>query len=276
MMAKQPEDRFACYDDLVAAIQSVPLDGAGEAPGVTFAPVSEFARDIQPDYGYDMRPGSGNQRSRSNGSAAAEIGLEPLDDLVADEPPELVPQLASTRHSNHERPPVNRQTTDESEEPESVVTNFSRMETATPPRPAIRVSAWIIPGVFLCAALIILGIGLVQFMGSSGRSMADATQGDGQVDSPAEMHILTPARANHAGPLAGSPSSSDERKKFPVPVIRKAAVPPVKWVEPPDTDPTEIDPGLPAATLARFLPDWARSTVPDRVDGPSRGRTPAH
>ena len=32
MMAKRPEDRFASYDDLIAALDAVPLDGDAELP----------------------------------------------------------------------------------------------------------------------------------------------------------------------------------------------------------------------------------------------------
>ena len=43
-----------------------------------------------------------------------------------------------------------------------------------------------------------------------------------------------------------------------------------KWVEPADTEPSLTDgAGTPLSPLApRFLPDWARSPVPDRIDGP--------
>ncbi len=42
-----------------------------------------------------------------------------------------------------------------------------------------------------------------------------------------------------------------------------------KWVEPADTEPSLTDgagAGVPVGP--RFLPDWARATVPDRIDGP--------
>src|SRR5271163_2526958 len=52
MMAKRPEDRFASYDDLISAIDWIPLAGADRPPTVTLAPVYET--DGAAPQGYDL------------------------------------------------------------------------------------------------------------------------------------------------------------------------------------------------------------------------------
>ena len=53
--------------------------------------------------------------------------------------------------------------------------------------------------------------------------------------------------------------------------LRGVAPPPVKWEEPPDLDPplNGREPlELPATIAAKYLPDWARSNAPERIEGP--------
>ena len=88
LMAKRPEDRFATYDELTAAIVAVPLAGGTEPPGVTFAPVSDSADAaacrIRLRTGRDANSQTSGG-SHSNGSADASIPLVSLAELAAED-----------------------------------------------------------------------------------------------------------------------------------------------------------------------------------------------
>jgi serine/threonine-protein kinase len=273
LMAKRPEDRFASYDDLLAALAGVPLVGGSEAPGVTFAPVSLPAGRDQPGYGYDIRPPRPSEESHSNGEAKGTIPLGSLAELVASEDDEF--DQGFQGELAPERPLVNRGAADQSEDSPLLLRQLPRVETGSPPKPAIRASAWIIPGACVCAALVILGIGISQFMGSHGGPNADLPPGDGDaVAMPPVEQPFVPARATAATDTAtatGRRFSNDDRIKPAVAIVTKPPLPQMKWVEPEDADPPEYksrEPVLPASIAARFLPDWARNAVPDRVEGP--------
>ena len=49
MMAKRTEDRFASFDDLIQALDSVPLRDGGDSPGVALVPLEEPDSDGFPD-----------------------------------------------------------------------------------------------------------------------------------------------------------------------------------------------------------------------------------
>ena len=130
--------------------------------------------------------------------------------------------------------------------------------------------AWIIPGAFLCLAFVILGIGVAQFMGSSGvrkpTPAATVTIPGIAFDRPGVasgrgiVDTATASRRARARRERRSPRSGGPRR-----LLR------AKWVEPPDLDPPIAGPQqgeLPAAAAAKYLPDWARSIVPQRIAGP--------
>ena len=48
MMAKRPEDRFASYDDLIAALDSVPLEEMAKASAVASIPLADTSDDDRP------------------------------------------------------------------------------------------------------------------------------------------------------------------------------------------------------------------------------------
>ena len=53
LMAKRPEDRFASYDELTAALDAVPLAGGTEPPGITFWRRFPILRSLRRQ-GYDF------------------------------------------------------------------------------------------------------------------------------------------------------------------------------------------------------------------------------
>ena len=106
-MAKRPEDRFASYDELIAAIEAVPLAGGSEPPGVTFAPVDDSVNAVpaSSSFGYGVTAVHGNGGSPSNGSADAAIPLVSMVELAAeDDRGPAVREQHGARFTAHERP----------------------------------------------------------------------------------------------------------------------------------------------------------------------------
>ena len=95
-------------------------------------------------------------------------------------------------------------------------------------------TAWIIPGAFLCVAFVILGIGVAQFMGSN-----DGAESAMQPGRPARCRRVastgcrrsgrgTDLRAGQASRTTSGPTSSCSPRSW-----RSQHLPAVKWVEPP-------------------------------------------
>jgi len=132
-------------------------------------------------------------------------------------------------------------------------------------------SSWIISGAFVGIAFVILAIGLVQFLGPTGPigDGADRTSRDGHA-APARPIASAPAPS-----LAGVatvnrlPNPGDTRS--PVSTRSTRSQPEATWVEPADPEPSAIDllgAGLDSDGGSKFIPDWARSPIPDRIAGP--------
>ncbi len=87
MMAKRPDDRFASYDDLMAALDAVPLGPADGAAGIALVPLAgEQLAAVRTDEHErrSMAAGPGQ-----NGSRDSAIDLLPLAELAGDEAPAL-------------------------------------------------------------------------------------------------------------------------------------------------------------------------------------------
>jgi eukaryotic-like serine/threonine-protein kinase len=273
LMAKRPEDRFASYDLLTSAIDAVPLRGGSEAPGITLAPISGTSGTLNTGYGFDVSQAHTSAGRYTNGSADATIPLESLVELVGEDAPNTIRDHAATRQFSQERPVLRREISqslaDSGPPPRD---GASGLEPALASRNSIPGSAWIIPGVFLCAAMVILGIGVIQFMGTGESADSDLTMGDGQGGGVSlDRGPDQAARVNASDAMAGRPPSYDGKRRMPAGAIGLAArQPPIKWDEPPDFDDGGIDKERPelTATAAKYLPDWARSPIPDRIEGP--------
>jgi eukaryotic-like serine/threonine-protein kinase len=272
LMAKRPEDRFASYDGLTAALDAIPLAGADRPPGVTLAPVSDLSELAPQGYDLDATRVHKHEESHSNGSADASLPLVSMAELAADDVPPrgardhsfagsgVRDRGAFERHSLH---------TETEEVVELQPSALPERGTTAPERRSIPVKAWIIPGAFLCLAFVILGIGVAQFMGSHGGAEADALGGDGYIPGVA----FNRAVGSSGRGIVAAERRADERERTRVaqPAIGRAAAPVrAKWVEPPDLDPTVAAPQreLPAVAAAKYLPDWARGIVPERIAGP--------
>jgi eukaryotic-like serine/threonine-protein kinase len=269
LMAKRPEDRFASYDELTSAIEAVPLRGGSEAPGITFAPVSGPSGAVNAGYGFDVSKAYASASPYPNGSTEATIPLASLVELAGEDAPNAIRERTMRGQASQERPLLQREVS-ESLADSAVLRRDSAaaLEPALPTRQSIPGTAWIIPGVFLCAALVVLLIGVVQFMGTSDGEQSDLALADNRAVDRGQA--LSPS-VIASGALAGRPALNDGRRRPPAGTTRLTQPQaPVKWDEPPDFDAHETTEGGRelSAGLAKYLPDWARLPIPDRIDGP--------
>ncbi len=274
LMAKRPEDRFASYAELITAIDAVPLAGGSEPPGVTFAPVDDSVNAVPASsgfgFGYGVTAVHPNGGSPSNGSADASIPLVSLAELAAeDDRGAAVREHDRARFSAHERPSFQHHAF------HSSGGDGSRTSALEAPLPAkatagsFPVTAWILPGAILFLAFMILGIGVSQFMGPH-ESGGDLAPGENGVVAGATLDRHAADSVRNASAEGRRASAVERRRVMPVNVQSTAVTRP-KWEEPPDDDPPALparEPELPAAAAAKYLPDWARPPIPERLDGP--------
>ena len=272
LMAKRPEDRFASYDLLTSAVEAVPLRGGSEAPGIIFAPVSGSSATANAGFGFDVSRAYDSAGPHTNGSADATIPLASLVELVGEDPPNAISERPATRQVSQERALLQRDVSQSlAHSGAAPRAELAAPEPALPIRKSIPGSAWIIPGLFLCAALVVLAIGVFQFMGASDTANFELAASDGR-DGALDRQPALSTSASASGALAGRPPTNDGRRRPPTAADRLLQIkPPVKWDEPPDFDAREIADGNSAITAeqaAKYLPEWARSPIPDRIDGP--------
>ena len=181
LMAKRPEDRFASYDELTTAIDAVPLRGGSEAPGITSRRSRAPPAPRTPAMDSTSRRSMKARAAYTNGSAEATIPLASLVELVGeDEPPNAIRERTMRGQAAQERPHLQRDISlSLADTGPTRRDEAAGMEPALPSRQSIPGSAWIIPGVFLCAALVVLGIGVVQFMGASDGADSELDPGRG-------------------------------------------------------------------------------------------------
>ncbi len=264
LLAKNPEDRFADYDALIAALDASPNPPPTDIGGVALAPL-----DAEEDDDWAPVPGESwsaqaSLDSSADGSDGGLIPMEPLAGLalLAEESgplavPAIPPDPATTIPRGHRAAPLS-----ESEEPEGGEALLA---------PAVRSApSWILSSTVIGASLVILVIGIHQFLaGSSG-----PVDFGGDISIP-DPHVLAD-RDDHQA--AGRGSTSGSRPHLPpdhgeVRIPNKSADHDrrVEWVEPEDRDPIpggaeEFAPG--SSESRKYLPDWAKSPVGDTVETP--------
>jgi len=270
MMAKKPEDRFASYDDLIAALDSVPVEEMEKASAVASILLADSRDDDRPAPPIDSWPGRERGEFGGNGSEEAELRVVSLAELVADESPRELRVRPPVRPASLEAP-LPRQGLIHAEEIETGSTGLNANQPVLPAKEATSASAWVISGAFVGVAFVILAIGLLQFMGSTGES----ENAGARTDRDGDAALASPV-ANSSRPSLGRTTTARRPPQLGVPgssaSARAARIEPeVNWVEPADEGPSSIE-ALGAASDSvggsKLIPEWARSPVPDRIDGP--------
>jgi serine/threonine protein kinase len=273
LMAKRPEDRYASYDDLLAALDAVPLGEAGEAVGIALVPLDD-ERDGDPGAAADdPLPSPERGQSGNDDSEDEAIPVFSLAQLVADEFPGESRERSPARTAPVEpQPLIPRQSSIDAKAPGTSSTDRDLGQSDSQNSTANSVIVWIVPGACVGLAFIILGIGLLQFMGSAA--------GPTEIAHPTARHDPGPV---FDAPIAPVPKASlavvspartvkDQRAvRLPDLSSKPAGEAQGDWVEPADTESSANGSGralVDSDAAPKYLPEWARPQVPERIDGP--------
>jgi eukaryotic-like serine/threonine-protein kinase len=265
MMAKRPEDRFASYDDLFLALEEAPLDRNQEAKSIAILPFADEPEPVSSDSNGEAAYGLAIDEPSSLGSEKGSYKVFSLADLDDD----VHPQPAARQPSIAPATPLLRRTPLESSEEEG---DADSIETGGPPSAAPArapgfASVWIVSSAIIGVACILLGVGLIQFLGMGGGPNEDTVSADPDFALDPNRGISSPARSGLATTATGGRPNSTSMK----PVNKTSLDAEAKtWVEEKDKEDAPIDSAnslLASQAGSKWLPDWARVPVPDRIKG---------
>jgi eukaryotic-like serine/threonine-protein kinase len=264
MMSKLPEDRFANFEQLIAALDKVPIDADARVPGVALMPL-----DTDRKTGLDRPPVRGKsalavgEASRPP-SSIPEISLANLPaDLIEDEPAGTYVHGQGTAMSAGVLPRLTN----------SGLLPRSNDQPIIPARKsglaAWSTRTWVSVSVALALTFIVSVIAIDRLVRSSPPDMRNLEQpvdqpGTGLVEPPG----VEPERP--APPSVPAPSVAKKVSVRPPDVpAHPASAPAGGWVEPrdPEPAPARASPYTDEA-LKKYLPGWALLPVPSRVEGP--------
>jgi eukaryotic-like serine/threonine-protein kinase len=263
LLAKNPEDRFKDYDELIVAIDAAPLPPPDQAPDIPLAPLDADEDDDWPGEPAASWSAPDPGYASPDGSDAALMPMESLSGLAVlagesgpaparSSPPD---QAAMITRGQRPGPPLLP------EEPESVE------EVAL--TPAVRSApSWILSFSVIGASLVILVIGIHQFLvGSRGSPTLDEAR---DRDAQLLADQSNPQQATHRGAIA-VPHLPSTEGRGPITLKSSDRDRRDRWEEPEDKDPIpggagEVSDGSPDSR--RYLPDWARGPAIDHLETP--------
>ncbi len=265
MMAKHSDDRFVDYDQLIAALEATPSDPDAQGEGFALAPM-----ESEPDHDWRAVPAeSWGSVSRgeapSNGSGESLISMESLGSLA-----ELAGESrpAPARTPAHGPAPIIPRAggIGVAPEPEEVETPIEAVTSTTRPS----APSWILSSVAIGASLVMLLIGLNQFLaGIRGSAQVDEEPIESEpviVLDRAASPVVRPAATSH-------PNSGELTRRKTGPETRDPPIPsrPSPWEEPEDR---ESIPGSEVRLAAEMLgsrqnlPEWTRVPLSGHTETP--------
>lgn len=270
MMAKQPEDRYADYDQLIAALDSVGRVGSDDAAAIALAPLEDGERPDAP------APPPGNGPARGPGLVpgsppdpdSESLLAGPLDGLsleLADERESGPPRSQSTGHGAL-LPRIGRaDVLDESED----ALDATDVETHLAPRGERPLLPWILATSALATLAIALAIGLHMMLGGPGAADVSPAEVPDR-DGGALPFPITRAPVPSGG-TTSRPSTAGEATKPPAPPMRPPTPAKRPYQEPEDRGPVAGD-RAPIPTEIRerrgHLPEWTRAGASVRPEDP--------
>jgi eukaryotic-like serine/threonine-protein kinase len=265
MMAKRPEERFTSYDELIAALDAAPLDGLDQAPDISVIPLADELEAPPSHPAVDPWPSRASGEYSTNGTDSGRLEVAALAELAYDGPHEIR-ERPTARTLGPE--PIMRRSTLEVEEPATDLAAESELPAIAPSKGASSAPVWIISAGFVGLAVILLTVGLLQFLDSTPAPAENAIVA-AEADVVSDRPIVASPRQGLAAAARTNRLSNRESPRLPVASKPAAPLAEPKWLEPADSDPAEIDAGTaPDAIGSRVLPEWARSPVPDKIDVP--------
>jgi eukaryotic-like serine/threonine-protein kinase len=269
MMAKKPDDRFGSYDELIAALDAATTEGAGEAQEIALIPLADARLDDPPPLLLNSWPDreSGEYAVKEAKADSRPLPVVSLAELALEQSDEIRERPATRAIAA--LAPIPRMGRDNVDVVDDEPSEFDELQPAIAPVPAPNSgSVWIVAGAFIGISLIVLTLGLLQFMESTTHTTdaepaADINLATDRSDPVAPVQRLAVV-ANSTLPSRHDGGGSLKDQKTGV----RDATP--KWVEPVDVEPSRDARAAEADALFRskVLPEWARSAVPDRINGP--------
>jgi len=270
MMAKRPEDRFPSYDDLIEALDDAPLDRTREGQGIALVPFDEEPEQVPPAPHDETPPDQERDESGSGGSDDVAYQVISLADLASELDENFHPNPAARQPSMEPAAPLLRRTQLEKDDEDTDSADPDGTQPALPSSSPGSATVWILSSAIIGVACVLLGIGLIQFLGVASGPNEDAalsTDPDAVLDLNRGLQPLP--RSSLASTAAGRLSNSGSRKlDAKEPSGFEAKVP---RVEEEDTEPSPIGSAsslLESEARSKLLPEWARAPVPDRISGP--------
>ncbi|WP_165230878.1 serine/threonine-protein kinase [Aquisphaera insulae] len=258
LMAKRPEDRFATFEDLIEALDGLPLPAEDGGPDVSLVPIGEDA-------------------VASNGDGRPRIPVVALGE--ADRPPSSLPEISLASLPDDEiaslvRPirglPLGGGGAGVAALPAPLPRLPAPIEPAPLPgeeRRPLALGAWIALFTSIGVAFILAVILIDRLVRVAPESIPSA---DRRFNPDEDAALAAPPLPNH--PLPG-PESVAARPPAPAPRadVRAPVRPSVTrdaWAEPEDVEVSPRREPIPDEILRAYLPEWALSPVPSRLEGP--------
>jgi serine/threonine protein kinase len=297
MMAKKPDNRFADYDELIAALDSVAsLVASSESSEPLDAIVVEDDDDDSDDAivlelaNPEATPPPSKPREQSPdplGFTLAELAA--LDSDSPSRPAVRRPSSSSIITPGGARPAESEARSSGSPLPRTVPVDDDEEEVegkliGPPPMPYggmdPATKKWITRLIVSSVAIVLLVIGIDQLVRSSMEHESSSTvmPEEGELSSsttepaaPVEPPPMLRPRSAPSGPGQVAVNSSSAAPYHPTPNVPKVASKPAAVVQPPWVEPVDpnaenvAEPDYPAAVEDQFVPVWARAPIPDKI-----------
>lgn len=250
MLAKRPEDRYANYDDLLAALDAASPPATAYDTTIGLMPID------------DSRPALPAPRPKSAPETRPAAPPRPASSLPELSLASLAPALLAVERDSDK--PISRR-----EVPAAIAPRRKSL-TIGPRGSTLSDRAWLIRCVVAGALTIVVVIGLDLIL----RPFPNYSRPEAPpvASGPPPRFKSEPDPEPEPDPAAAAAAVAVE--PAPKPPVEPKPAPPgpppvVAWVEPKDPPPVVGEPkSYPAEILAEYLPEWGREPIPDQVDGP--------
>ena len=265
LLAKNPEDRYGNYDDLISALDAAAIAPGDQTPGIPLVPLdAEEDEDWvpPPEASREVAPASSLPL---NDLDDALIPMESLADLAGLTPETSPPPMRAGAAEIAQPLPRGQRSagTPDSEDVES--------QAVTLQAPIARsTSTWILSTTVIGVAFVILVIGIHQFMGGS--PISGVTDDDFDDFEDVGISNSNQERTGRSASEIGSKQGTIDRRKLDALSGRPGGISqPPPWIEPEDKDPVPGDnreEALEHVNHRGLVPEWARAIASDPPSNP--------
>jgi serine/threonine-protein kinase len=269
MMAKRPEDRFASYAELISALDHAPEAGKVDPDVIELVPLADDVHDQAEPPAIDPWPSQPSAEYSVVNSDSLPIRDSGVVDLAWEPSSEL--ELSPAPRSLVMEPPAPllRRAAFDDDSALSEPEEDEAVESLAPPKGTSSAPVWVLGIGLIGLALIVLTIGVFQIMDSGAEAPETVAQNDVSEESPASRLVASAAGAKER-PLSRLDETLNRgRNSVRATQNADSSENESRWIEPTDVGNFDSDirsqaPGL----RSRHLPDWAKTPIPERIDGP--------